>query len=1121
LAVSVVVVGVLALAVWAFWSDAVELVGLLKAGGAKAGEPSTTYWAMSGGDLVDGTDGSQRGEQVSGSHVVSPGDRVAVATSEEATLEGDNLVVRLALSGWAKSGPPFTYEVYADGTLLVVESDLDTLDPLLAYLSPVDTEGYTTWSAATQRLTVVIYATYHGCGPTTVAALLGEPVVQLHLVRCGAHFLTSCPVPRVPGPQMHLVVHTALGTDALLYLDGLGAGTTIYWGDGSKDLAVEGENPHTYPNSNTRYRIVIEGTFAKFGPATLPLPSHETYAQILVSVDQWDQGTGTTDASYAFAYATYLTTVATPPTGLTTTAGMFYAATSVNGPMCDWDVSGVSDMSAMFAGAKAFNADIGDWNTQSLQGMVEMFNGAEAFNADIGGWDVSQVTDLSSVFEGAKAFNADITGWDTSGVKNMKRMFYGATSFNRDISLWGPSEVEYMAEMFNDATSFKQNLRCWDVSQVTDVATEEDFADASVPMYQYGWFPLWKTPVCTILTVNTSSKAKTAGVYLDGLGPDTYISWGDGGANGYVRAKSGWNSYTYAGAAGDYKVYVTGTFDVFGPPNSSNTTYPALLRSVDRWDEATGTTDASYAFANADNLVGLVEPPSTVVNMTGMFKANWAPNQAINGWGVTEWDTSHVINMSHMFENARNFDHAIGGWDTSRVTDMQYMFYDATFFNQDISVWKTSRVVDMSGMFRSAAWFDQPIGSWNTSSVETMEMMFDHATRFDQNITAWDTSGVTNMKQMFWFAKAFNQDLSSWSTSKVTNMANMFNTASSFDQDLHCWNVVLMTTPLSYENFAANSPIALTKTKHPVWGTTGCPAAPVAVGDAPYGIALTPDGSRLYVANYLVDGTVTVINTSTKAVVKTIPVSTAPRDVVLTPDGSRAYVMHYATPGVVTVIDTATNEVVGAPIPVMNNPSGMAITPDGGKIYVVGSVIGGTISIINTATNGVTSISGPGGVQLNRIAIANTSPSQTAYMPSVGTTREVSTLNATSGSCCGSISPVPAGALGAVAASPDGALVYGGAGNTVYAINTSTNRILTPTITLGGVSNYIAFSPDSTRAYAVHYADNAISVIDTSSHTLVGTIPTGAGPRGVALSPNGHRAYVTNTTAGTVSFIDL
>src|SRR5207302_10648099 len=71
--------------------------------------------------------------------------------------------------------------------------------------------------------------------------------------------------------------------------------------------------------------------------------------------------------------------------------------------------------------------------------------------------------------------------------------------------------------------------------------------------------------------------------------------------------------------------------------------------------------------------------------------------------------------------------------------------------------------------------------------------------------------------------------------------------------------------------------------------STNTVVATVPVGTVPIGVAVTPDGSGVYVANSG-DGTVSVIDTSTNTVVATVPVGVVPIGVAVTPDGSGVYV---------------------------------------------------------------------------------------------------------------------------------------------------------------------------------------------------------------------------------------
>src|SRR3974390_2586226 len=106
----------------------------------------------------------------------------------------------------------------------------------------------------------------------------------------------------------------------------------------------------------------------------------------------------------------------------------------------------------------------------------------------------------------------------------------------------------------------------------------------------------------------------------------------------------------------------------------------------------------------------------------------------------------------------------------------------------------------------------------------------------------------------------------------------------------------------------------------------------IEVGLAPSGVAVAPDGSKVYVANEAVKGTVSVIDAATNAVSATVAVGNNPVGVAVKPDGSKVYVANRGS-RTVSVIATATNTVV-ATVDVGLAPFGVAVTPDGSKVYV-------------------------------------------------------------------------------------------------------------------------------------------------------------------------------------------
>ena len=62
------------------------------------------------------------------------------------------------------------------------------------------------------------------------------------------------------------------------------------------------------------------------------------------------------------------------------------------------------------------------------------------------------------------------------------------------------------------------------------------------------------------------------------------------------------------------------------------------------------------------------------------------------------------------------------------------------------------------------------------------------------------------------------------------------------------------------------------------------------IGLTPMGVAVAPDGNKVYVANEALNGTVSVIDTATNAVSATVAVGRHPVGVAVKPDGSKVYV---------------------------------------------------------------------------------------------------------------------------------------------------------------------------------------------------------------------------------------
>ncbi|QVK06817.1 BspA family leucine-rich repeat surface protein [Mycoplasma mycoides] len=201
--------------------------------------------------------------------------------------------------------------------------------------------------------------------------------------------------------------------------------------------------------------------------------------------------------------------------------------------------------------------------------------------------------------------------------------------------------------------------------------------------------------------------------------------------------------------------------------------------------------------------------PEEIISLEDAFRKNNSDKIE----NLDKWDTSNIVSMWSMFQNAQNFNQDLSNWNTGNVTDMSYMFNGAAKFNGDLSNWKTANVKSMKSMFEDAKEFDKDISKWDVGNVENTKSMFKNASKFNKSLSNWnlksiktldsmffgatefnsdifklENNSVTDMSYMFYKATKFNKPLD-WDVSKVTNMNSMFNGAHNFNQNITNWNV--------------------------------------------------------------------------------------------------------------------------------------------------------------------------------------------------------------------------------------------------------------------------------------------------------------------------------------------
>ena len=117
--------------------------------------------------------------------------------------------------------------------------------------------------------------------------------------------------------------------------------------------------------------------------------------------------------------------------------------------------------------------------------------------------------------------------------------------------------------------------------------------------------------------------------------------------------------------------------------------------------------------------------------------------------------------------------------------------------------------------------------------------------------------------------------------------------------------------------------------------------------EANHGVAVAPDGSRIYVSNEA-ESSLDVADSVTFKVIGHVKLSGHPNNIAVGRDGRRVYVGIIQEPGGVDVIDTATLTRVKT-VPTIGTIHNPYVTPDG-KFVVAGSIQAKTINVIDATT---------------------------------------------------------------------------------------------------------------------------------------------------------------------------
>ena len=308
--------------------------------------------------------------------------------------------------------------------------------------------------------------------------------------------------------------------------------------------------------------------------------------------------------------------------------------------------------------------------------------------------------------------------------------------------------------------------------------------------------------------------------------------------------------------------------------------------------------------------------------------------------------------------------------------------------------------------------------------------------------------------------------------------------------------------------------------------STDVTAPPAVIGNAfsqglvaPAALAVSPDGRKFYVGDR-VNGTVSVVRSSTRTLLNSVASGGLPRSMVASPNGKRLYV---AVTGVgVLVLDAASAVQLEAPITVAindqgrDNPQGLAISPDGRLLLVSSGTASGSVSVLRLSDRSLLASLPPVAAFEAPLGVAFSADGQLAFVA-------VAKLNNSAGRLqvfdplTGN--PLASAAVGilptGVAASPDGALVFitNQSDDTVSVYDTTTGIVAAPPVAVGTAPTGIALSPDGAQVYVANRDSASLSRFAASSGAVATTLPLGAGaaPIAVVIHPQGSTALVGDT----------
>jgi hyaluronoglucosaminidase len=290
---------------------------------------------------------------------------------------------------------------------------------------------------------------------------------------------------------------------------------------------------------------------------------------------------------------------------------------------------------------------------------------------------------------------------------------------------------------------------------------------------------------------------------------------------------------------------------------------------------------------------------------------------------------------------------------------------------------------------------------------------------------------------------------------------------------------------------------------------TGVTKPGITVGMYPDAIAISPNRTMAYVANYA-SNSVTPIDLQTGVALEAIPAGSGPAAIAIAPDGRTAYVTDDGSGGAlgdtVTPIDLVTRKPLAA-IKVGLGPQGIAISPDGTTALVTDAGAIPSLGQAGPPGKTVTPIDLTTGKAGNPIAVGN-GPLAVAITP--GGEAYVANLDSQS------VTPidVATGVPSAPIAVPGGPVALLATAQTVYVVDapssTSPGNNVSPISVATGTTGrpiavpkgaqYIALVPGESTAWVTCLDAGVIAPINLATGQVGRSIPVAGGPFAIAIT---------------------